>query len=60
MPSVALARCVIRVVADANVLVSAALARSPQAPSVLVFDAALDQRLQLVTSAMRFERRSVR
>lgn len=40
----------IRVVADANVLVSAALARSPQAPSALVFDAALDQRLQLVTS----------
>jgi putative PIN family toxin of toxin-antitoxin system len=39
-----------RVVADANVLVSAALARSPQAPSVLVFDAALDGRLELVTS----------
>ncbi len=42
----------IRVVADANVLVSAALARSPQAPPILVFDAALDQRLQLVTSPM--------
>ncbi len=45
-------RYVIRVVADANVLVSAALARSPQAPPILVFDAALDQRLQLVTSPM--------
>jgi putative PIN family toxin of toxin-antitoxin system len=40
----------LRVVADANVLVSAALARSPQAPSVLIFDAALDGRIELVTS----------
>jgi putative PIN family toxin of toxin-antitoxin system len=39
-----------RVVADANVLVSAALARSPQAPSVLTLDAALDGRVELVTS----------
>jgi putative PIN family toxin of toxin-antitoxin system len=40
----------LRVVADANVLVSAALARSPQAPSVLILDAALDGRIELVTS----------
>jgi putative PIN family toxin of toxin-antitoxin system len=40
----------LRVVADANVLVSAALARSPQSPSVLIFDAALDSRIELVTS----------
>jgi predicted nucleic acid-binding protein len=39
-----------RVVADANVLVSAALARSPQAPSVLTLDAALDGRLELIIS----------
>jgi len=39
-----------RVVADANVLVSAALARSPSAPSALVLDAALDGRLDIVTS----------
>jgi hypothetical protein len=39
-----------RVVADANVLVSAALARSPEAPSVMALDAALDGRLELVTS----------
>ena len=32
-----------RVVADANVLVSAALSRSPQAPSALTLDAALDE-----------------
>jgi putative PIN family toxin of toxin-antitoxin system len=38
------------VVADANVLISAALARSPSAPSVLILDAALDGRLELVTS----------
>lgn len=37
-------------VADANVLISAALARDPQAPSVLVFEAALDGRIELVTS----------
>ena len=41
-----------RVVADANVLVSAALARSPQAPSVLTLDAALDGRVALVTSPL--------
>jgi putative PIN family toxin of toxin-antitoxin system len=40
----------VRVVADANVLISAALARSPQAPSVLTLDAALDGRLELITS----------
>jgi predicted nucleic acid-binding protein len=39
-----------RVVADANVLVSAALTRSPQAPSVLTLDAALDGRLELIIS----------
>jgi len=39
-----------RVVADAKVLVSAALARSPLAPSALVLDAALDGRLDIVTS----------
>ncbi|HWF50431.1 MAG TPA: PIN domain-containing protein [Solirubrobacteraceae bacterium] len=38
------------VVADANVLISAALARSPNAPSVLILDAALDGRLELITS----------
>lgn len=38
-----------RVVADANVLVSAALSRSPQAPSVLIMDAALDDEIELVT-----------
>jgi putative PIN family toxin of toxin-antitoxin system len=41
---------VIRVVADANVLISAALARSPAAPSALVLDAALDGRIELVSS----------
>ena len=40
----------LRVVADANVLISAALARSPNAPSVLILEAALDGRLELVTS----------
>lgn len=39
----------LRVVADANVLISAALARSPQAPSVLTLDAAIDGRLGLIT-----------
>jgi putative PIN family toxin of toxin-antitoxin system len=38
------------VVADANVLISAALARSPNAPSVLILDAAIDGRLELITS----------
>jgi putative PIN family toxin of toxin-antitoxin system len=41
---------VIRVLADANVLVSAALSRDPRAPSVLVLDAALDGRIELITS----------
>jgi uncharacterized protein len=41
-----------RVVADANVLVSAAIARSPQAPSMLTLDAALDGRVELVTSPL--------
>jgi len=41
---------VIRVVADANVLVSAALARDPRAPSVVLLDAALAGRLELITS----------
>jgi putative PIN family toxin of toxin-antitoxin system len=39
---------VIRVVLDANVLVSAALARDPAAPSVRVFDALLDERFEAV------------
>jgi putative PIN family toxin of toxin-antitoxin system len=42
----------LRAVADANVLVSAALSRSPQAPSVLTLDAALDGRVELVISPM--------
>ncbi|HYB28065.1 MAG TPA: putative toxin-antitoxin system toxin component, PIN family [Solirubrobacteraceae bacterium] len=41
-----------RIVADANILVSAALARSPQAPSALTLDAALDGRIELVTSPL--------
>ena len=40
----------IRVLADANVLVSAALARSPDAPSVQILDAALTGRIDLVVS----------
>jgi predicted nucleic acid-binding protein len=43
---------VIRVVADANVLVSAAPSRSPLAPSALVLDAALDGRLEPLSSPM--------
>lgn len=39
-----------RVVADANVFVSAALGRSPDAPSVRIISAALDGRLELVMS----------
>ena len=38
----------IRVVIDANVLVSAALARDPAAPSVRAFDAPLDGRIEAV------------
>ena len=41
-----------RVVADANVLVSAALSRSPQAPSALTLDAALNGRIELITSPL--------
>jgi len=40
----------LRVVGDANVLISSVLARSSNAPSVLILDAALDGRLELVTS----------
>ncbi|HEX6762878.1 MAG TPA: putative toxin-antitoxin system toxin component, PIN family [Gaiellaceae bacterium] len=39
-----------RVVADANVLVSAALARDPRSPSALLLDAALAGRIELITS----------
>lgn len=39
-----------RVVADANVLVSAALGRSPNAPSVRILNAAFDERIELVIS----------
>jgi uncharacterized protein len=39
---------VIRVILDANVLVSAALARDPAAPSVRAFDALLDGRIEAV------------
>lgn len=40
----------IRIVADANVLISAALARNPGAPSVAVLDAVVDGSVQLVLS----------
>ena len=43
-------RRLMRVVADANVFVSAALGRSPQAPSVRIINAALDGRVELVMS----------
>jgi putative PIN family toxin of toxin-antitoxin system len=39
-----------RVVADANVFVSAALGRSPQSPSVRIINAAIDGRIELVMS----------
>ncbi len=39
-----------RVVADANVLVSAALGRSPDSPPVRIVQAALDGRIELVMS----------
>ena len=39
-----------RIVADANVFVSAALGRSPQAPSVRIINAALDGHVELVMS----------
>jgi uncharacterized protein len=41
---------VIRVLADANVLVSAAIPKDPDSPPALVLDAALDGRIELVTS----------
>jgi putative PIN family toxin of toxin-antitoxin system len=41
---------VIRVVADANVLVSAALARDADSPPAVILDAVLDGRIELVTS----------
>lgn len=44
-----------RVVADANILVSAALGRSPQSPSVRIIDAALDGRIELVMSPALLE-----
>ncbi len=39
-----------RIVADANVIVSAALGRSPESASVRIIDAALDGRIELVMS----------
>lgn len=42
----------LRVLADANVLISAALTRSPNAPSAQILDAALDRRLELITSPL--------
>lgn len=44
-----------RVVADANVFVSAALGRSLQAPSVRIISAALDGRIELVMSPALLE-----
>jgi uncharacterized protein len=41
---------VIRVVADANVLVSAAITRDATSPPAAILDAALDGRIELVTS----------
>jgi predicted nucleic acid-binding protein len=38
------------VLADANVLISAALARSPNAPSARILEAAIDGRVSLITS----------
>lgn len=40
----------IRVLADANVLVSAAIAKDPDSPPAVILDAALDGRIELVTS----------
>ena len=45
-----------RVIADANVLVSAALTRSPQAPSALTLDAALTGRIELITPRQLVDR----
>lgn len=44
-----------RVVADANIFVSAALGRSPASPSVRIVDAALDGRIELVMSPALLE-----
>jgi uncharacterized protein len=44
-----------RVVADANVLVSAALGRSPRAPSVQIINAAIEGRIELVMSPALLE-----
>jgi predicted nucleic acid-binding protein len=41
---------VIRVVADANVLVSAAITRDTSSPPAAILDAALDGLVELVTS----------
>ncbi len=38
------------VLADANVLISAALARSPNAPSARILEAAIDGRVSLIAS----------
>ena len=40
----------IRVVADANVLVSAVITRDPNSPPAVILDAVLDGRVELVTS----------
>ncbi len=44
-----------RIVADANVFVSAALGRSPAAPSARIITAALDGRIELVGSPALLE-----
>lgn len=44
-----------RVVADTNIFVSAALGRSPESPSVRIIDAALDGRIELVMSPALLE-----
>ena len=44
-----------RVVADANIFVSAAFGRSPLSPSVQIIDAALDGRIELVMSPALLE-----
>lgn len=50
----------IRVLADANVLISAALGRSARAPSALILEAALDDKIELlVSAALLAELRSV-
>jgi len=44
-----------RIIADANIFVSAALGRSPQSPSVRIIDAALDGRIEVVMSPALLE-----